>query len=208
MTRKERTIRLVGGVGVIALACVIFSVSKAYDPSNKAALLSIILIFFGLTWIGQAARGHRELVPHHEEPTAAGESMPAQTTALGLILAWLVPGLGHWFIGRRQKAILFFTVITATFLLGVLLAHGRNLSYERDKVYFLAYAWNLGETVVGWFLTRHLEYDSPVPHLYVGFLYTAVASLLNLVVVIDFFNCCTRGTLEIVDSVEAADETS
>lgn len=211
MTRKERLVRLAGGIGVIVLGCVVFSVSKTHDPANRAAVLSIVAIFFGLTWIGQAIRGHRELVPHHVEPVT-GPAVPPHTTVLGLVLGLLVPGLGHWLIGRRQKAILFFTVITATFLLGVLLAHGRNLSYERDKVYFLAYVWNLGETAIGWLLTRHLEYDAPVPHLYVGFLYSAVASLLNLVVVIDFFNTSMRSAQPAVvdagDVVEPVDKAS
>ena len=194
MTPRERIIRICGGIGFLVVGCVIFVLSKAHDPANRAALLAIIAIFLGLTWIGQAARGHKDLVPHQTEEADpdAPPAVPIHTTALGLILAWMVPGLGHWLIGRRKKAILFFTVITATFFLGVLLAQGRNLSYDRDRVYFLAYVWNLGETGFGWLVTRHLEYDKAIPHLQIGFLYTAVASLLNLVVVIDFFNTCTR----------------
>lgn len=194
MTPRERLIRAGCGVGFLVLGCVIFALSKAYDPANRAALLAIIAIFVGLTWIGQAARGHKDLVPHpaEEADPEAQPEVAVHTTALGLILAWMVPGLGHWLIGRRKKAVLFFTVITVTFFLGVLLAQGRNLSYDRDRVYFLAYVWNLGETGFGWLVTRHLEYDKAIPHLQVGFLYAAVASLLNLVVVIDFFNTCTR----------------
>jgi hypothetical protein len=151
----------------------------------------------GLTWVGQAARGHKELVPHHIEPADpdAPPEVPVPMTALGLLAAWLLPGLGHWLIGRRKKAILFFAVVTLTFFVGVALAQGRNLSYERDRVYFLAYVWNLGETALGWLMTRHLEYDKAIPALHIGFLYSAVASLLNLVVIIDFFNTCTRKKL-------------
>ena len=134
-----------------------------------------------------------------------GSTETARTIAFGMpflgdaesvevlsVSGWAVPGLGHFLIGRRRKAALYFVTIAATFVLGVLLAQGRNLSYERDAVYFLAYMWNGAMTGIGWLLTRGLEYDHPIPLLQVGFLYTAVACLLNLVVMVDFVNACSR----------------
>ena len=35
--------------------------------------------------------------------------------ALAAFLAWLVPGLGHWYQGRRAKAVLFFVCIMGIF---------------------------------------------------------------------------------------------
>jgi hypothetical protein len=40
---------------------------------------------------------------------------------LRLIVAWLVPGLGHWMLGRRRRAAVFAAVIVAAFVTGVLL---------------------------------------------------------------------------------------
>lgn len=40
-------------------------------------------------------------------------------------LAWLVPGLGHWYQGRKSKAALFFVCIFGTFLYGLYLGEGR-----------------------------------------------------------------------------------
>jgi hypothetical protein len=42
-------------------------------------------------------------------------------TAL-LVVAWLLPGLGHWILGRRVRAIVFSTVILCAFVTGVLLS--------------------------------------------------------------------------------------
>ena len=39
--------------------------------------------------------------------------------ALAAILAWLVPGLGHWYQGRRAKAVLFFVCIMGLFGYGL-----------------------------------------------------------------------------------------
>ncbi len=42
--------------------------------------------------------------------------------AFGLLaLAWLIPGLGHWLLGKRTRAVVFAAVIVAGFATGVLL---------------------------------------------------------------------------------------
>lgn len=44
---------------------------------------------------------------------------------IAAFLAWLVPGLGHLYQGRRSKALLFFVCIMGTFLYGLYLGEGR-----------------------------------------------------------------------------------
>ena len=39
-----------------------------------------------------------------------------------LAAAWLIPGLGHWILGRRVRALVFFAVIVCAFVTGVLLS--------------------------------------------------------------------------------------
>lgn len=41
------------------------------------------------------------------------------------ILAWAIPGAGHWYQGRRTKAALFFVCIVGTFFYGLWLGGGR-----------------------------------------------------------------------------------
>jgi hypothetical protein len=38
-----------------------------------------------------------------------------------LVLAWLIPGLGHWILGKRKRAVVFAVVIVCSFVTGVLL---------------------------------------------------------------------------------------
>ncbi len=178
-----RLAKLGWGVGLLAVGCIVFGLSKAYDESHRGAILGIIAILFGLHLLGQSLR-RRSAAPAPAEP-AALEPAFADRTVLALVLAWLVPGLGHWVIGRRAKAVLFFAVITATFFAGILLAHGRNLNLERDSIYFWAYAWNGVETLIAWFFAQDLRLDHEIPHLVVGFLYSSVAGLLNVVVMMD-----------------------
>lgn len=45
-----------------------------------------------------------------------------QRTPFGLlIVAWLIPGLGHWFLGKRKRAVVFAVVIFCAFATGLLL---------------------------------------------------------------------------------------
>jgi hypothetical protein len=38
-----------------------------------------------------------------------------------LVVAWLVPGLGHWILGKKVRAAVFAAVIVAAFLTGLVL---------------------------------------------------------------------------------------
>lgn len=44
--------------------------------------------------------------------------------ALACALAWVLPGAGHWYLGRRTRAGVFFCLVTVSFILGAVL-HGR-----------------------------------------------------------------------------------
>jgi hypothetical protein len=80
----------------------------------------------------------------------ATETIDLKDPALAAFLAWLVPGLGHWYQGRRAKAVLYFLCITGIFGFGACLGGGtyvdkeqreHNLGYGR-AVYF---SWRDGD---------------------------------------------------------------
>jgi len=107
-----------------------------------------------------------------------------------LIAGWFVPGAGHLLLGRRPQAVVFFVAVTATFLLGMWLSDFTNVSPHRHPFYFAAYVFNGAETIVATLLTLDLT-PTRVPEIAgyatkdVGIVYTAVASLLNIIVVMD-----------------------
>jgi hypothetical protein len=51
------------------------------------------------------------------------------------VLAWLVPGLGHYYQGRIVKAILFFFCIVPTFCVGCILGSGADTGIARNVYY-------------------------------------------------------------------------
>ncbi len=185
MSARERLVRLAVGVGLLLGGYFGFQFSAARDPENRFAGAAILAVLVGISWVGQALRGRHDGPIARDEAPPAGVPVGPDRLLVAMVGAWVLPGLGHWLLGRRAKALLFFVTITATFVAGILLAEGRNLDYSRDRVYFYAYAFNLGETALAWLLTMGLERTREIPLLQVGFLYTAVASLLNLVAIMD-----------------------
>jgi uncharacterized protein DUF6677 len=60
------------------------------------------------------------------------ESVAVASTAkawTGVLLAWIFPGLGHYYLGRQRRALLYAAVVTLTFLFGISF-HGRLYSPE------------------------------------------------------------------------------
>jgi hypothetical protein len=50
-------------------------------------------------------------------------------------LAWLLPGLGHWYQGRKPKAALFFICIMGLFVYGLYLGGSSKLGWGRVVYY-------------------------------------------------------------------------
>lgn len=106
---------------------------------------------------------------------------------LAVLLTWIVPGAGHWYLGRRKKAAFYFLIITATFLAGMAIADFRNINLDRHPFFFITYAFYAGAAIVAQLATQALPLVQPLANNDVGCLYSAVAGLLNILVMIDAY---------------------
>ena len=77
------------------------------------------------------------------------------------LLAWLVPGLGHWYQGRKAKAVLFAVCIIPIFCIGAYLGSHRELGLVRN-VYF---SWE----PTGWAMPRSYPRPYFIPQACIGF---------------------------------------
>src|SRR6476619_5231108 len=99
------------------------------------------------------------LVDMATKSTAAERTRLAAEPGMLVLLcvaAWLVPGAGHLWMGRRQKGLVFLLPLPAMFAIGLLL-HGRIFPFElSEPLVALAAGANLG---VGapWILARMLD---------------------------------------------------
>ena len=110
---------------------------------------------------------------------------------LAVILAWLIPGLGHWYLGRRGKAATFFVLVLGLFLAGWMMGRCRVVD-QSDTLPFAAQvlsgAVSFVTSHVGIMLRRDAGPADPVSAAYhSGLVYTLVAGLLNLLVMLDAY---------------------
>lgn len=117
-------------------------------------------------------------------------------TPIAGLLAWMVPGLGHIYLGHRGRGLVCLVAITGTFWTGVAIGGVRaTVDPAERKLWFLAQLCSAGNTVAGYLLHRSIEhgeshagapaYQAHWASADVGVHYTGVAGLLNLLVIFD-----------------------
>jgi hypothetical protein len=105
------------------------------------------------------------------------------------LLGWLVPGLGHWIVGRRDRAIFFGLQILGLFVAGLLLSDFRCVSpLDRHPVWAVIQVPCGGPFLLAAAATASLEIVRDSAFYQVGCLYTAVACLLNVVALCDLYD--------------------
>jgi hypothetical protein len=106
------------------------------------------------------------------------------------LAAWAIPGAGHVWMGRLQKAVVFFVSLTAMFLIGLGL-HGRIFPFDTaEPLVALAAVADLG-LGLPWLLARMLDVGgglvTAATYEY-GNTFIIVAGLLNFLVILDAFD--------------------
>ena len=117
------------------------------------------------------------------------DSAPSRrSTAVAMVLAWLLPGLGHYYLGKRRTAVAFFVLVAATFLAGLsfqgrlyTIEEGQPLTILATFAVYGAGVLNLAarallENPAGTILASTYEY---------GCAYLLTAGLMNLLLVLD-----------------------
>jgi len=106
------------------------------------------------------------------------------------LLAWFIPGGGHFYLGLRKRAVLIFVCIEVTFLIGLYIGTVRIVNPANNFLWFFAqifaglnalvsHSWALRlDNVQATTLIRDHSY-------YMAVLYTGVAGLMNLLAVFD-----------------------
>jgi hypothetical protein len=136
---------------------------------------------------------------------AESQEPPKPVAKWLLLVAWLVPGLGHWLLGKRVRAGVFAGVIVASFVTGILL--NGELAVPQDNsplTWFFTFGClgNGGLYLVRLAMVNGMDglLNSAFPYGFQGggdpvaagffygktFLYTA--GLMNLLVVLDVFD--------------------
>ncbi len=126
------------------------------------------------------------------------------STALAVALGWVLPGLGHWWIGERARAAVLFVIVTVTFWGGVAVGGVRTVVSERENGPWIAAQLCMGpQALVALKVSRDLRaieandakqnFKAPWPSGDIGVIYAGVAGLLNLLVMLDVISRLEAG---------------
>ncbi|HVQ28309.1 MAG TPA: DUF6677 family protein [Vicinamibacteria bacterium] len=110
------------------------------------------------------------------------------------LFAWFLPGAGHLYLGRRAKGFVFMGCLSALFVLGVLMESRLELHLGFDDP--LALIVSVAQMALGlpYLVARALGFSEgavkAVTYEY-GTTFTAVAGLLNILVILDAHDIAT-----------------
>jgi TM2 domain-containing membrane protein YozV len=122
------------------------------------------------------------------ESSAVSATRDSSRTVTAGLLAWVWPGLGHLYLGRVGKGLVLMGSILALFVLGVLMDSGLQLHLGLEDP--LALLFSAAQMGVGapYVLARLLGYEAGYvqsPTYEYGNTFTAVAGLLNILILLD-----------------------
>jgi len=128
-------------------------------------------------------------------PAPTGDATARAIIAGGL--AWLLPGLGHWYLGHKHRAIIFLIVTSVTFWAGVAIGGVRTTVTPRDNGPWIAAQLCMGpEALVALYMSNNLaldamkagepnKYKASWPSSNISVVYAGIAGMLNVLVMID-----------------------
>jgi TM2 domain-containing membrane protein YozV len=99
-----------------------------------------------------AESGHAWGNPHERVRKACMPKEIKRSTnpLLALVLAWLVPGAGHFYLGRPVRGAIIFVVIGATFWVGVAVGGVLTVDYYNSRGWFVAQMCTGAHGLYGW----------------------------------------------------------
>lgn len=123
------------------------------------------------------------------------------------VLAWLLPGAGHFFLGHRGLAAVFFVAISFAYGTGLAVGGVKNsVNPQANRWLFLAELGVGGYTTLGYVVSNSLPdygpkelspYASFYPESDVAQIYLAIGGLLNLLAILDALTRAQTGGLPV-----------
>jgi hypothetical protein len=129
--------------------------------------------------------------------TTSSADVPAISPIVAVLLAWVVPGGGHFFLRRTVRGVLILVSVLTMFLIGILMRGPLFLPQSGDMLTVLIY-WGgfISHLATGalYFVTVALGYNQPdvAGHMYdYGSKFLVGAGLLNVLAMVDVWEIAT-----------------
>ena len=128
-----------------------------------------------------------------ETPESVEEESPSGVDALGSraiaagVLAWVIPGAGHFLLGKRARAVAFAAIILVCAAIGCQLQGRLDVFVANDPLSKIATLASAGSGVIYMALRFLFEYEGSIvaPGFEYGTTFLRTAGILNLLLVLD-----------------------
>lgn len=101
------------------------------------------------------------------------------------LLAWFVPGAGHFVLNEKKRAIIIFVAIVTTFCIGLYAGSIGVIDYVNAKPWYVAQIMNSPTVAVLGHLTATGNYPVYGRPNEIGQIYTSITGLLNLLCIVN-----------------------
>ena len=127
---------------------------------------------------------------------ASGETVLSKVFGT-LVVAWLVPGVGHFVLGRRGRGVSFFLLVLVAVVTGFLLNGNLYRVLPDQPLTMLATLGSMGMGAPYFFLRFYLGYQGDLTSIgyEYGTAFLLTAGLMNLLLVMDVWDIA-RGRKE------------
>lgn len=135
-------------------------------------------------------------VKQPQEPSAAAGS-PIGNPYLAMVLAWLVPGLGHAYLRRQARALVFFLLVLVCLWVGCWLHGNLYRPLPGQPLFYLATAGTMGMGIPYFVLRFGMDYSGDIMaggYEY-GTAFLLTAGLMNWLLILDAWDI-SRGKKE------------
>jgi len=125
--------------------------------------------------------------PPQSQATPAAQPLPAAQLVMAVALAWLVPGLGHVYLKRAVRGVIFFVLVVVALGIGCSLSGNLYRPIPGQWLTRLATFAEIG-TGVPYFVLRYVfryEGQQEAPGFEYGTAFLLTAGLMNLLLVLD-----------------------
>ncbi|MCZ6756547.1 MAG: hypothetical protein O7E49_14655 [Gemmatimonadetes bacterium] len=156
-------------------------------PSEWGHIASFLTAASGMVAIFWAADAHW---------LAGGRKVSGPSPSRVAFLSWLLPGLGHWQAGQRDKGLVMGGAVILVFAIGLLCSMGHAVDRGLQPVWWVGQVLFGGGALFAGVFTAPLQFTSFPQFFDLGLVLCTAAGLLNLVVMIDAYTVAERGVQE------------
>ncbi len=113
------------------------------------------------------------------------------------LVAWAIPGAGHFAIKERKRAVIIFVTITLTFLIGLYVGSIAVVDSVGAWPWYIAQMMTSPAVGILAHITKTGQYVSYGKPYDIGQIYTTVAGMLNLLCILSavYMAHCGRGEI-------------